>query len=133
MKSVGGRFTSVKEGNKRVKVFFRRENGVSRRFDGFGWWEWPAHGLFLRHSIDMYFFCTLKRMKNKMNKRWISGWLLVGQLLLFACYDETNTYGDNLVESAFRNVMVDTCTVTVTSTVIDSLETTGQGVLYWCR
>lgn len=68
-----------------------------------------------------------------MNKRWISGWLLVGQLLLFACYDETNTYGDNLVESAFRNVMVDTCTVTVTSTVIDSLETTGQGVLYWCR
>ena len=67
-------------------------------------------------------------MKNKMNKKWISGWLLVGQLLLFACYDETNTYGDNLVESAFRNVMVDTCTVTVTSTVIDSLETTGQGL-----
>ena len=63
-----------------------------------------------------------------MDKKWIPGWLLVGQLLLFACYDETNTYGDNLVESAFRNVMVDTCTVTVTSTVIDSLETTGQGL-----
>lgn len=31
-----------------------------------------------------------------------------------------------MVESAFRNILIDSCTVTVTSTIIDSLETTGQ-------
>lgn len=50
--------------------------------------------------------------------------LLCGSL--FSCYDEENNYGDDLVESAFRNILVDSCTVTVTSTIIDSLETTGQ-------
>lgn len=45
-----------------------------------------------------------------------------------SCYDENNTYGEGLVSSAFRNVLVDTSTVWVTSVLIDSLETSGKGV-----
>lgn len=53
-------------------------------------------------------------------------WLILLCGSLFSCYDEENNYGDDLVESAFRNILIDSCTVTVTSTIIDSLETTGQ-------
>lgn len=63
-----------------------------------------------------------------MNKNLIPFWLLLLCSTLFSCYDENNSYGDNLVDSAFRNVMVDSCTVTVASSIIDSLETTGQGL-----
>lgn len=47
---------------------------------------------------------------------------------LFSCYDENGTYGSDLVDSAFRNVRIDTCTVVVTSVLIDSLETSGKNV-----
>lgn len=30
---------------------------------------------------------------------------------LFSCYDENGTYGSDLVDSAFRNVRIDTSTV----------------------
>lgn len=63
-----------------------------------------------------------------MNKIPIFLWVLFGAGILFSCYDENNSYGDSLVDTAFRNVTVDSCTVTVSSTVIDSLETTGQGL-----
>ena len=63
-----------------------------------------------------------------MNKNLIPFGLLLLCSALFSCYDENNSYGDNLVDSVFRNVLVDSCTVTVTSTIIDSLETTGQGL-----
>ena len=39
---------------------------------------------------------------------------------LFSCYDENGTYGSDLVDSAFRNVRIDTSTVVVTSVLIDS-------------
>lgn len=45
---------------------------------------------------------------------------------LTSCYDEANTYGQQLVDSAFRNVSVDSCTVTVTAVQMDSIETSGQ-------
>lgn len=45
-----------------------------------------------------------------------------------SCYDEANSYGENLVNSVFRNVSVDSCTVSVSSSLMDSLETNGQGV-----
>ena len=32
---------------------------------------------------------------------------------LFSCYDENGTYGSDLVDSAFRNVRIDTSTVGV--------------------
>ena len=63
-----------------------------------------------------------------MNKILIPFWLLLLCGSLFSCYDEGNSYGDNLVDSAFRNISVDSCTVTVASTIIDSLETNGQGL-----
>lgn len=49
--------------------------------------------------------------------------------LFQSCYDENNKYGSNLVDSAFRNICTDTSTVTVTSVLIDSLETSGKEVL----
>ena len=63
-----------------------------------------------------------------MNKILIPFWLLLLCSALFSCYDEENSYGDDLVDSAFRNISVDSCTVTVTSAIIDSLETNGQGL-----
>lgn len=46
-------------------------------------------------------------------------WILC--LGLFSCYDENGTYGSDLVDSAFRNIRIDTSTVVVTSVLIDSL------------
>lgn len=45
---------------------------------------------------------------------------------LLSCYDENNSYGSGLVDSVFRNVSVDTCTVVVTSVLMDSVETSGK-------
>lgn len=49
--------------------------------------------------------------------------------LVGACQDETNTFGKNLVDSVFRNLVTDTCTVTLTAIQIDSLDTSGKGVI----
>ena len=47
---------------------------------------------------------------------------------VFACYDENNSFGKNWTDTAFRNIMVDTCTISITSTTIDSVETNGKGI-----
>ena len=47
-----------------------------------------------------------------------------------ACVDENNTLGKNLVDSAFRNVFTDTCTVTASTLRFDSLETSGKKVAW---
>lgn len=47
---------------------------------------------------------------------------------LTSCYNEDNSFGETLVNSVFRNVYVDTCSVVVTTSKIDSLETNGKGV-----
>ena len=47
---------------------------------------------------------------------------------LSACYDTYNTYGSDLVEPSFRSVLVDSCTVTMTSVLIDSVETSGKEI-----
>lgn len=46
----------------------------------------------------------------------------------YSCYDENNTYGESLVDTSFRNVSTDTSTVLLSSSLIDSLETSGKGV-----
>ncbi|MDD3064499.1 MAG: DUF4270 family protein, partial [Massilibacteroides sp.] len=51
--------------------------------------------------------------------------LLALGIVLTSCYDETNTYGKQLVESAFRNASIDSCTVLVTAVRMDSVETSG--------
>ncbi|WP_080902587.1 DUF4270 family protein [Parabacteroides sp. Marseille-P3160] len=45
-----------------------------------------------------------------------------------SCYDETNSYGKDLVESSFRTILIDSSTVTVTSVMIDSVETSAKGI-----
>ena len=54
--------------------------------------------------------------------------LLFFCLCLPACYDSNSTYSSGLVESSFRNVTMDSCTVNITSVLIDSLETSGKGL-----
>jgi len=49
--------------------------------------------------------------------------------LFQSCYDESNKYGNGLVDSAFRNISTDTSTVTVTALLIDSLETSGKSLV----
>lgn len=55
--------------------------------------------------------------------------LFIVVLLIPSCYDENNSYGERLVESAFRNVVTDTTSVTLTSVLIDSLETSAQNLV----
>ena len=58
--------------------------------------------------------------------------LVVGlAMALFAfcsCQDENSSLGENLVKSSFRNVFTDTCTVDISSIMIDSLRTLGDSV-----
>lgn len=63
-----------------------------------------------------------------MNKTLIIISIILIGSSLFSCYDENNSFGDNLVKTAFRNISVDSCTVTLSSSLIDSLETDGQGL-----
>lgn len=58
----------------------------------------------------------------------VAGILLMAGLA--ACVDENNTLGKNLVDSAFRNVFTDTCTVTASTLRFDSLETSGKKVAW---
>lgn len=46
-----------------------------------------------------------------------------------SCYDENTTLGNRWVDSEFRNISIDTCTVTKTVVLIDSLETSGKSVV----
>lgn len=63
-----------------------------------------------------------------MNRLFFIPFCLLFCCCFTSCYDEANSYGENLVNSVFRNVSVDSCTVLVSSSLIDSLETNGQGV-----
>ena len=65
-----------------------------------------------------------------MNFRHLMFLFLFSSLLwLFnSCYDETNTLGESLTDTAFRNISIDTCTVIASVDKIDSLETSGKGL-----
>lgn len=45
-----------------------------------------------------------------------------------SCYDKNNTFGNKWVNSEFRNISMDTSTITLTAVLIDSLETSGKQV-----
>lgn len=66
-------------------------------------------------------------MKRNIFLLWVS--LALGGILFQSCYDESNKYGNGLVNSAFRNISTDSSTVTVTALLIDSLETSGKSLL----
>lgn len=66
-------------------------------------------------------------MKRNLFLLWIC--LAATGSLLQSCYDESNTYGNGLTDSSFRNISIDSSTVTVTALLIDSLETSGKGLV----
>ncbi len=55
--------------------------------------------------------------------------LFMALLAIPSCVDENSTFGNKLVQPSFRSVMTDTCTVLVSAMKIDSLETSGSGVI----
>lgn len=66
-------------------------------------------------------------MRRSIFLLWIC--LAMAGSLFQSCYDESNKYGNGLVDSAFRNISTDTSTVTVTALLIDSLETSGKSLV----
>ncbi|MCD8183003.1 MAG: DUF4270 domain-containing protein [Bacteroides sp.] len=54
--------------------------------------------------------------------------LLTISALLSACQDENSALGKSLVESSFYNVYVDTCTVDISTVLLDSIETRGDSI-----
>lgn len=57
-------------------------------------------------------------------------WLFVLVVCFGSCRDEYSSLGKELVETSFRNIYMDSSTVKVTAVQIDSLETSGTGVLW---
>jgi len=53
---------------------------------------------------------------------------LVSLLLCSSCKDETSTLGDNWLESDLKNVQVDTCTVKMSTVLLDSIETSNKSI-----
>ena len=49
-------------------------------------------------------------------------------LILFSCRDEMSTAGSKWVESALRNILTDTCTVSLSTILSDSLATSGDSI-----
>lgn len=55
--------------------------------------------------------------------RKILGALVCAVLVLCSCDDDNSTLGSSLVETSFRNVFVDSCSVVMSSILVDSVET----------
>lgn len=54
---------------------------------------------------------------------------LAGALIAFcSCRDENSSLGRSLVESSFRNIYTDTCTVDISTILMDSIATLGDSV-----
>lgn len=66
------------------------------------------------------------KMKRKMRNTLLA--LLLIFIAFCSCQDETSSLGESLVESSFRNIFTDTCTVDISSIMVDSLETLGDSV-----
>lgn len=62
-----------------------------------------------------------------MKKLLYSLFLISG--ILYSCQDENSTLGKSLVDSSFHNVYVDTCTVDISTVLLDSIETRGDSIL----
>jgi len=53
---------------------------------------------------------------------------LVALLICSSCHDETSALGSNWVESDLRNVLTDTCTVKMSTVLLDSINTSNKEV-----
>lgn len=54
--------------------------------------------------------------------------LVVALYAFCSCQDVNSSLGESLVKSSFKNVFTDTCTVDISSILVDSLETLGDSV-----
>ena len=54
--------------------------------------------------------------------------LMIMIAALCACQDENSGLGKSLVESSFYNIYVDTCTVDISTVLLDSIETRGDSI-----
>lgn len=54
--------------------------------------------------------------------------ILLAATVLIGCRDDNSQLGQSLVESAFRNVFVDTCTVDISTVRMDSMVTRGDSI-----
>lgn len=54
--------------------------------------------------------------------------LLLMAVTIYSCQDESSTLGNKLVETSFKNVAVDTCTVLMSTLYADSVETLGDSI-----
>lgn len=61
-----------------------------------------------------------------MKQLWTYVVLIV---MVYSCSNEGMEIGSSMVESSARTVLIDTCTVTLTTVKIDSLITSGKGVI----
>lgn len=54
--------------------------------------------------------------------------LIVALYVFCSCQDENSILGESLLKSSFRNVFTDTCTVDISTILMDSIETLGDSV-----
>lgn len=54
--------------------------------------------------------------------------LIIMIAAICACQDENSELGQSLVNSSFYNVYVDTCTVDISTILMDSIETRGDSI-----
>ncbi|MCI1683752.1 MAG: DUF4270 domain-containing protein [Bacteroides sp.] len=52
--------------------------------------------------------------------------LIIG--ITYSCQDENSSLGKSLVNSSFRNIITDTCTVSMSTLYVDSIETLGDSI-----
>ncbi len=61
-----------------------------------------------------------------MRKAIIYIFIITG--ITYSCQDETSSLGNSLMDSSFRNVITDTCTVVMSTLYVDSVETLGDSL-----
>lgn len=71
-------------------------------------------------------FLLHKRTSNKMKQIFILISLVA--LLCTSCRDENSALGANWIESDLRNVQTDTCTVKLSTYLLDSIDTSNQNI-----
>ena len=54
--------------------------------------------------------------------------LIIMIAAICACQDENSELGKSLVDSSFYNIYVDTCTVDISTILMDSIETRGDSI-----
>lgn len=65
-----------------------------------------------------------------MNRYICSLFFLILFVSLVACRDESSDLGGKWLESKFRNVVIDTCTVRMSTLLMDSVNTSSEGVAF---